>query len=94
MFPQFKATMAACINSLHGIDCYAHASNDAQLSMNENFFIEWAFGRSVTITSCSPLTFHQTNNMLSSREMRIKKESLQEQGQFLKGIILNVFLLI
>ncbi len=42
-FPQFKATMAACINSFNGIDCYDNASNDAQLSMSENFFITWTF---------------------------------------------------
>jgi len=94
-FPQFKARKASRINSLRGIDSYVLASNDAQLSMNENFFIEWAFGRSVTITSCSPLIFHQTNKMVSSREMIIKKESLQEQGHFLKRYNIKcIFLLI
>jgi hypothetical protein len=75
-FSQFKARKASRINLLRDIDSYDLASNDAQLSMNENFFIEWAFGRSVTIMSCSPLTFHQTNKTLSSREMIIKKESV------------------
>ncbi len=55
------------MNLLHSIDSYAHASNDAQLSMNENFFIEWAFGHSVTIMSCLPLTVHQTNKTVSSK---------------------------